>query len=101
MLTHQSRIEFAGTLAHEMLHAWQVQNDIYMDSMRTEGFCNLGSWLMLQTINHPLARHLEEQLFENPDPIYGNGFRMMYKAFQKHGIIDLCKYISIKYKKQN
>lgn len=101
ILTHQSRIEFAGTLAHEMLHAWLVQNDIYMDNMRTEGFCNLGSWLMLQTIHHPLARHLEKQLFENPDPIYGDGFRMMYKAFQKRGIIDLCKYISIKYKKQN
>ena len=83
MLTHLTKNEFAGVLAHEMLHAWQIQNGISMSPQRTEGFCNMGSYLVYITMAGSLNKLYLKQLHENPDPVYGDGFREMYRYFEE------------------
>jgi hypothetical protein len=43
------KIKFAGVLAHEMLHVWQNEKGIALSPMRTEGFCNLGSYVVYES----------------------------------------------------
>lgn len=43
MLSDQPRLEFLGTLVHELLHVWQNEHDIKLPSMKCEGLYNMGS----------------------------------------------------------
>jgi hypothetical protein len=83
MLTHLTKIEFAGTLAHEMLHAWQVQNEIHLPPKWCEGLCNMGSFLMYNTLASSLTTIYLKALHESPDPVYGDGFREVYSRFEE------------------
>ena len=85
MLTHLTHIEFAGSLAHEMLHTWQTQNSIIMAQKHTEGFCNMGAWLMWSKLQNPLTKIYLNTLFKNSNPIYGDGFREMYAQYERLG----------------
>jgi len=89
ILTHLNKIEFAGALAHEMLHAWQVQNGISMSPPKTEGFCNLGAALIWNNQSFTLSKIYAKNLNESPDPIYGDGFREMYALQQELGWEEL------------
>jgi hypothetical protein len=93
MLTHLTKIEFAGVLAHEMLHAWQTQNGINMSPKSMEGLCNLGSYLMYQTLASSLTKICLRNLHENPDPVYGDGFREMHGYLEELGWSDLIKSV--------
>ena len=83
ILTHLIRIEFAGALAHEMLHAWQVQNGVSMSPKKTEGFCNLGTALMWGDQSCTYSKLYWQNIYNSPDPIYGEGLREMYALAQK------------------
>ena len=88
-----NKIEFAGTLAHEMLHAWQVQNDVKMSPKLTEGFCNMGAYLMWNTLGSSLTKIYLKNLHESPDPVYGNGFREVYALYEKWGWKELIRNV--------
>lgn len=83
ILSHQTDVEFAGTLAHELLHAWQVQNGIAPPPKYCEGFCNLATYYVLSNIKKPIAGVLINNLKQNPDPIYGDGFREVFDWFEQ------------------
>lgn len=89
VLTHLTKIEFAGTLAHEMLHAWQVQNGIKMSPKMTEGLCNMGSYLMYDTLANSLTKILLKSIHESPDPVYGGGFREVFAIYEECGWTEL------------
>ena len=55
MLSDQPRLEFLGTLAHELLHVWQNEHDIKLSPMKCEGLCNMGSYLVYSTDKSPMA----------------------------------------------
>ena len=93
MLTHLTKIEFAGTLAHEMLHAWQVQNGIQMSPKMTERLCNMGTYLMYNTLSNSLTKRLLNGLHESTDPIYGDGFREVHAHFQEWGWSELIRNV--------
>lgn len=93
MLTHLTKIEFAGTLAHEMLHAWQTQNGIKMSPKLTEGLCNMGAYLMYNTLASSLTKIYLKALHESPDPIYGDGFREVYAQFEELGWSELIRKV--------
>jgi hypothetical protein len=102
ILTYLTRIEFAGVLAHEMLHIWQFQNNIKLSEKITEGFCNMGSYLIYdlylkQNINNPpydkLSKIFIDNLHKETDPIYGDGFRQVYKYYESFGWNNLKKNI--------
>jgi len=78
--------EFAEVFAHEILHLWQFEHNLYnLDIKVCEGFCNLGAYLFLEQIGTPGARRCMQQLLDNPDPVYGDGFRMMLDVFRRKG----------------
>ena len=81
-----SRVSFAKTLAHEMLHIYQYTNDINSShTEKVEGFCNIGSYEILKLINNAEAKAAMNNLLESSDPIYGDGFRYMLKIYQDGG----------------
>lgn len=74
---HLSRTAFTEVLSHEMLHIWQYERDIQADDILVEGFCNLGSYVVLNKIGTPKAFSFIRTMNEDDDPIYGEGFRIM------------------------
>ena len=94
IFNHLPKIQFAGVLAHEMLHAWQHEKGISLPSMYTEGFCNLGSYLVYTSIDTELSRYFMKRLEENPHPIYGDGFRKVLEVYWKFGN-DLNKVMKV------
>ena len=54
-------------------------------SQIAEGMCNLASYYVYHSIDFPLARIYEKQLFDDPDPIYGDGFRAIYDIYKDNG----------------
>jgi len=85
ILTHLTKTEFAGTLAHELLHAWLFQNGIKMSSKMTEGFCNMGTYLMYSSMPDEFSKMYLKSLHEDTDTIYGDGFREMFEDFERLG----------------
>lgn len=79
------QIEFEAILAHELLHVWQNEHGFKISSRHSEGLCNLASYWICQQEKSELALHLMENLKKNPDPIYGQGFRLMLKRWEKLG----------------
>ena len=85
ILDHLIKIEFAGTLAHELMHVWQNENRINLPTPQCEGLCDLGSWLAFNTIKSSKTQYFLKMLQENPDPIYGDGFRHVYSKYLQIG----------------
>lgn len=73
--------EFGEVLAHEMLHCWMFERNIYPPLELCEGFCELGAFLFMQRINRPNALFRAQCIMNNPDPVYGDGFRMVYQSY--------------------
>lgn len=80
-----SRVAFAQVLAHEMLHVYQYINNIKPSKAKCEGFCNLGSYVVLKSINNLEAKAAISNLENSPDPIYGDGFRLLLSTYQMGG----------------
>ena len=80
-----SRVAFAQVLAHEMLHVYQYTHGFHPIKPKCEGFCNLGSFVILSAINNSEAKAAIENLKRNEDPIYGNGFRAMLSVYESSG----------------
>ena len=92
--SHLTKNHFAGVLAHELLHAWNFQNLIInIPDEWSEGMCNLSSFLTYKSIGFPLARIYEENMMNDPDPIYGDGFRMVLDYYNRNGWDGIRKYI--------
>lgn len=85
MLSYLPRIEFAATLAHEILHIWQNENDIKLPPLKCEGLCNIGSYLIYENMSAQKASYYKESLMESRDPIYGDGFRLIYSIYEQCG----------------
>lgn len=85
ILDNLIKIEFAGTLAHELMHVWQNENQIKLSVPICEGLCNLGSWLAYNRIISSKTPYFLKVLQDNPDPVYGEGFRHVYAQYQKVG----------------
>lgn len=83
------KIQFAGVLAHEMLHVWQNEKGISLPSPLTEGFCNVGSYVLYQSINTDISHHFIKKLEENHDSVYGDGFRQVVDIYKKTGNLKL------------
>lgn len=85
ILYRLTKVEFAGVLAHEFLHAWQIKNSISLEAPKCEGLCNMGSFLLFSTLSSSLSSHYIKNLFDNPDPVYGGGFRYVHALYEEVG----------------
>lgn len=87
---------FEGTLAHEYGHVMLVVDP---DSMRfrggfpdhrhveEEGFCEVMKYLWLQERGTGNRQQDQLAIRNNPDPVYGDGFRMIWKEYERLGSI--------------
>ena len=82
------KIQFAGVLAHELLHVWQNEKGISLPPPLTEGFCNLGSYVVYKSIGNELAMHLIKNLENDPSPVYGDGFRKVFEVYKREGDLN-------------
>lgn len=95
MLSDQTKVEFAGTLAHELLHAWQIQNGITPPPKFCEGLCNLGAYLIFSVMPSSISKVLINSMMSSSDPVYGDGFRAAFKIFEEEnwdGVIAFYKH---------
>lgn len=76
-----------NVLAHELGHVWlfmQRIDDLPEDL--EEGLCNLFAYLLHQEQTSLEARHCIQLLEENPDPVYGDGFRRARVIYEQRGL---------------
>jgi hypothetical protein len=74
---------FRGVAAHELGHVWLLTNGItQLREDETEGFCELLSHEFYKSMKTPEANHQAKRIRENPDAIYGDGFRNLVEAHQ-------------------
>lgn len=81
----QSKVSMASTLAHEMLHLWQYHRGIMAPAPYSEGFCNLGAFLVTGRIARGEALVKLLSLMENPDHAYGHAFRELKVLYDVYG----------------
>lgn len=108
VLDNLNKIEFAAVLAHEIIHAWQAQNDLadyneYSTNPKAksacEGFAQMGSfaiyeWYCRQMPNTSSATFAAFKVdihLKSDDPDYGIAFRKIHQKFKEIGWLRLIK----------
>lgn len=87
-------IYIESTLAHELMHVWFYQNTKRNHGNQiTEGSCNFAAWIYLQNSGHPDAARLQKHLMDDPDPVYGDGFRKVFGMFGKKSVGEFTGYL--------
>ena len=94
MLFGLPRIEFEAVLAHELLHVWLYQNQITLSLTSTEGFCNLGSYLIYKNDNTHFSSIHIQAMNTSKDIVYGKGYREMKIQLEKLGWEKLIESLS-------
>lgn len=88
-----SKVQFANVLAHELLHVWQYNMNLDTLPYLREGFCNLGSYVVLSEINNREARATIDNMLNSTDPIYGEGLRKCKYLFEQGGWINVIRQL--------
>jgi len=67
---------FQGTIIHELGHAWLIVHGVKnLPSWAEEGFCELLSYRYYTQLHTPESRYHATGIEQNPNPVYGDGFR--------------------------
>jgi hypothetical protein len=78
-------VDFGATVAHEVMHAWMAQNGFApMDARIEEGLCEVVAYRWLRDQIDPRGQLLRERMDTSPDPVYGDGFRMVKQSVKRH-----------------
>jgi len=93
-LRNLSMTVFTMVVAHEMLHLWQFERNVHPASPLSEGFCNLGAYLIMQSIGKPVSEGQLVILNNDPSPVYGDGFRQIKAIYERHGWQGVIQEIS-------
>lgn len=104
ILEHYNEIRFAGTLAHELIHAWQLEQNItdfnkYNEDdtyrKKCEGFANIGAYVVYKQIyketKSNIAKRYIDQMKAEPDEAYGVAFRQIWERCKKVGRYQIIK----------
>ena len=80
-------VRFGTTVAHEVMHCFMTQNGYgQVTSEVAEGLCQLLAYAWIIRQAGTLADAERRNIAENPDPIYGVGFRQAYEAARRVGV---------------
>jgi hypothetical protein len=85
MLSHLPKEEFVAVLAHEILHLWINNNNVTLSEEDTEGFCNLGSYLVFFKNNSKFSNIQLKRMEKDMNPAYGKAYRKMRTELLKYG----------------
>jgi hypothetical protein len=88
-------VKFGTTVAHEAMHSYMAQNEFGQVPTRiAEGLCQLLAYAWIIRQDGILAAAERRLIEENPDPIYGDGFRQARDTVRRVGIrrtLDMVK----------
>jgi hypothetical protein len=77
---------FRGVMAHELLHAWRaLVCDGQGSQVLEEGSARYVEAAILNGIGTPEARHHLQGLAYEKDPVYGGGYRRVWKLVDDLG----------------
>ena len=83
-----------STIAHELMHVWIDQNTSKNHTSElVEGSCNFISYKYLSNKNSKNKKDIITALQNDPNPIYGGGFRKVFSKFGAKHIIELLNYL--------
>ncbi|MBI5726433.1 MAG: protein DA1 [Ignavibacteriales bacterium] len=86
-------VNIEATIAHELMHVWMYQNtDPSFTHPLLEGLCNYTAYLYLSTVNSFEASILIKGFTEDPDPVYGDGFRVVRSKFEGKPVNSFLRY---------
>jgi hypothetical protein len=78
---------FGRAVAHEIGHVWLAQQGGPQPPPEIEeGLCELFAHAWLKVQRNRVTEEMRRWLRENPDPMYGCGFRGAHAAVREHGI---------------
>lgn len=82
------------TIAHELMHIWLFQNTHNEhEAELEEGSCNYVAYLFAKTLNTKTAQDIVKQLENEPDPVYGDGFRKVKKVFGGRYLVEFLNFL--------
>jgi hypothetical protein len=85
---------FQGVVAHELGHAWLHINTLTRLSQKDEeGFCELMSFAYYSGLGTDDSRYRMKCIEENPDPIYGEGFREVRAIQRRYGFVEFIRLL--------
>lgn len=80
-------LKFGTTVVHEVMHTYMAQNGFgELPPLVAEGLCQLLAYAWIRRRDGMLAAAVRRQIEENPDPIYGTGFRQARDAVRRVGL---------------
>ncbi len=85
---------FEGACAHELGHAWAFLSGCPRHQPQlSEGSCNYFRWRLHAEEGTPDAQAHMKTMLEDPDPIYGQGFRRAKKYVDRNGFDALLELL--------
>ncbi|MCX6835876.1 MAG: protein DA1 [candidate division Zixibacteria bacterium] len=87
ILTGLPKLHFISAAAHELMHVWLLTNTRQKtEEQLVEGSCNYAAALVLRQYNDEMAGYVIKQMDDEPDVIYGEGFRRVKKMADNRGV---------------
>ncbi|NIO28577.1 MAG: protein DA1 [Candidatus Latescibacteria bacterium] len=91
------KVQMISTLAHELTHVWQfINGQLKQEQALSEGSCNFASYLVLRKIGGREGEFIIENMLNDKDPIYGEGFRRVKRYAEKNGLASWLKLLKMK-----
>jgi hypothetical protein len=85
---------FNGTIAHELMHAWNHLNcTVRHIPELEEGSANYAEVLVLQKMGTTAAKQHIRNLETSQDPVYGNGYRRVKRYVDDNGFDSLLDWL--------
>jgi hypothetical protein len=87
LLYGMPRTAIIGTIAHELTHVWLFQQgEEERDRALVEGSCNFAAYLILQKMGTDQAGFIIDNMENDPDAVYGEGFRRIKRYAEANGL---------------
>jgi hypothetical protein len=87
-------LDAEAIIAHELTHAWiNENNDADIPQAISEGSCNYISYVYLKNSSDASAAAIITRMMNNPDPVYGGGFRNIKTRFEGSSMDKLLSYL--------
>ncbi|MCB0536008.1 MAG: hypothetical protein KDE33_00630 [Bacteroidetes bacterium] len=83
-----SKTVFCGILTHELMHIVLIERGFDFSHQETEGLCELASFFAYQFMSNHVSNEWIERMKKSPDPVYGEGFRIMMNRVKPYGSLQ-------------